>query len=301
MKTSLMAGAALAAVALVGAGGAFAQSAPGYSVPHLKDGRPDLQGFWNNTSITSLQRPGGVKSLVVTEDEAKKIVNRNVLVVLSKQDQATNGEDPNNTKVLEDKNADRGYNAYWIDPGKSLAMVRDEYRSSWITDPPSGRIPYKADAARKGGFAAANFDGPETRPLAERCLMSFSGSAGPVMQNGMYNNTFQIVQAPHAVMIEVEMAHEARIIPIVAGPADAAKAHNPAVIPKWAGDSVGWYEGDTLVVETVNPNPIQRGLITDQGKLIERFSRWNEKQVLYQFEVTDPDALFPDVEGRGIV
>ena len=74
--------------------------------------------------------------------------------------------------------------------------------------------------AAGGGFAITNFDGPETRPLAERCLMSFSGSAGPVMQNGMYNNTYQLVQSPNSVMILVEMNHEARIIPIVASKAD---------------------------------------------------------------------------------
>jgi hypothetical protein len=289
----LMVRTALATVLTAGlatglAGAAIAESAPGYVVPKTADGRPDLQGFWNNTSITSLQRPRDVQKLVVDEAEAKRIVNRNMLIVLTKDDEKNNGKDPNDVSALADKNNDRGYNAFWIDPGTKMAMVKGEYRTSWITEPASGRIPYKSDAARSGGgYAITNFDGPETRPLAERCLMSFSGSAGPVMQNGMYNNTFQIVQSPGAVMILVEMNHDARIIPIVANAAEAAKKHG--AIPKWAGDSVGWYEGDTLVVETVNVHPLQRALISSGGKVTERFSRWDDNQVLYQFEVNDPE------------
>ncbi len=281
-------GALLSCVAAAGllAGAAVAQEA-GYTPPKTAWGAPDLQGFWNNTSITGLQRPGGVDKLVVDEATAKKIVNRNILVVLSKQDAATNGEDPNNTKVLEDKNADRGYNAFWIDPGSHLSLVKGEYRTSWITEPTNGRIPYKPGAARGGGFAITNFDGPETRPLAERCLMSFSGSAGPVMQNGMYNNTFQFVQSPNSVVIDVEMNHDARVIPIF--PSKDAAKHGG--IPRWAGDSVGWYDGNTLVVETVNPHPLQRGLISEKGKLTERFSRWNDKSILYEFTVED-DTLY---------
>lgn len=280
MKLAMMSAAGLA---LLAAAPAMAQEA-GYSVPRTSWGAPDLQGFWNNTSITGLQRPGGVKSLTVTEEQAKKIVDRNVLIVLSKEDQATNGQDPHNTKILEDKNNDRGYNAYWIDPGTKLANVKGEWRTSWITVPDTGRIPYKAGAARGGGFAVDNFDGPETRPQAERCILGFSGSFGPVMQNGMYNNTMQLVQSPTSVAIEVEMIHDVRIIPIVAN--KAAVKHG--TVARWGGDSVGWYEGDTLVVETVNVHPNQRGMITKDGKVTERFSRWNDKQVLYQFEVEDP-------------
>jgi hypothetical protein len=277
---------ASAGAAAMMAGAAFAQSEPGYTPPKTTWGAPDLQGFWNNTSITSLQRPGGIDKLVVDEAQAKKIVNRNMLVVLSKQDNATNGQDPNNTKVLEDKNADRGYNAFWIDPGAHLSLVKGEFRTSWITEPANGRIPYKSAAARTGGgYAITNFDGPETRPQAERCILGFSGSFGPIMQNGMYNNTMQFVQTPTSVMIEVEMIHDVRIIPIAASKAEAKHG----ALPRWAGDSVGWYEGDTLVVETTNVHPGQRAMITPKGKLTERFSRWNDKQVLYSFEVDDPD------------
>lgn len=283
MKHWLCAASALCAVAL-SAGAAHAQ-APGYATPRTAWGAPDLQGFWNNTSITSLQRPPGVDKLVLNPQEADRMVNRNLLVVLSRQDAATNGQDPNNTKILEDRNADRGYNAFWIDPGTKVATVGGELRSSWITEPANGRIPYKPGAARGGGYAITNFDGPETRPMAERCVLSFSGSYGPVMMNGMYNNTFQFVQTPTSVMILVEMNHDVRNIPIVASKAEARHG----TVPRWGGDSVGWYEGDTLVVQTTNVHPNQRAMISQNGKLTERFTRWDNNQIVYAFEVDDPE------------
>jgi hypothetical protein len=305
MKTKLLAATALGMAALIGAA-AIAQTPapapqaaaaplvsnandgqrhePGYKAPMTKWGAPDLQGFWNNTSLTSLSRGGDAKSLRVSEREAERLANRNILVVLTKEDDARSGKDPHNTDLLKDKNNDRGYNAFWIDPGTKLATVKGELRTSWITEPATGRIPYKPGAARSGGFSITNFDGPETRPQAERCIIGFSGSYGPVMNNGMYNSTMHFVQTPSHVMIEVEMIHDVRVIPIVKSAAEAK--HSP--LPKWGGDSVGWYEGDTLVVETRNPHPSQRAMISNQGKLTERFSRWNDKQVLYSFEVDDP-------------
>jgi hypothetical protein len=249
MIAKLLACTVLAGAVLVA--GASAQNAPGYTPPKTSWGAPDIQGFWNSTSITSLQRPAGVEKLVVSEAEGRSIVNDNPLIIITQLEAESQGSDPNDTSILADKNADRGYNAFWIDPGTSLA----------------------------------NFDDPETRPLFERCIMTES-MAGPVMQNAMYNSTLQIVQSPEAVVIVAEMVHHARIIPIVA---DAAAAqHGPDVIPKWAGDSVGWYEGDTLVVETRNVHPQQPSLISKTGKVTERFSRWSDGQVLYAFTVEDP-------------
>jgi hypothetical protein len=310
MKTKLLAATSLAAAALLSAAAIAQTPAPqaaapqataaaplptnandgqrheaGYTSPRTKWGAPDLQGYWNNTSLTGLSRGADAKSLRLTEAEANRVVNRNILVVLTKEDNAQAGKDPNNTKLLEDKNNDRGYNAFWIDPGTKLATVKGEIRSSWITEPATGRIPYKQGAARGGGgFSMNNFDGPETRPQAERCILGFSGSYGPIMNNGMYNSTMQFVQTPSHVMIQVEMIHDVRVIPIVKSASEAKHSN----IPKWGGDSVGWYEGDTLVVQTTNPHPSQRAMITPGGKLIERFSRWNDKQILYSFEVDDP-------------
>ncbi len=137
--------------------------------------------------------------------------------------------------------------------------------------------------------SAASYAGPESRSLGERCLIGFGGTGGPVMNNVLYNNAYQIVQSPGAVMILVEMNHDARIIPIVAEAAAAARALRPNAIKPWLGDSLGWYEGDTLVVETRNVNPAQRGYISANGKLTERFTRESEGAIVYGFEVEDPD------------
>ncbi len=278
---------ACSALAMVLSGVAVAQQ--GYQSPKTSWGVPDIQGHWNSTSITSLQRPAGVQKLTVSEKEAGEIVEDNPLIMLTRLEEASQGADPNNTEILADKNADRGYNTFWIDPGTKLATVKGELRTSWIVDPPNGRIPFKKGAQRSGGSPQAasglNFDRPETRPLFERCFMTES-MGGPVMQNAMYNSTLQIVQTPGAVMIVVEMVHHARVIPIFAN-ASAAK-HGPDTIPKWTGDSVGWYEGDKLVVETRNVHPLQPSLISPTGTVTERFSRWSDGQVLYEFTVDDP-------------
>jgi hypothetical protein len=137
--------------------------------------------------------------------------------------------------------------------------------------------------------SAASYAGPESRSLGERCLIGFGGTGGPVMNNVLYNNAYEIVQSPQAVMILVEMNHDARIIPIVERATKAAAAYRPKAIKPWLGDSVGWYEGDTLVVETRNVNPAQRGYISAAGKLIERFIRESDGVIHYQFEIDDPD------------
>jgi hypothetical protein len=114
--------------------------------------------------------------------------------------------------------------------------------------------------------------------------MSFTGGAGPVMNNGMYNNTYQIVQTPDSVMILTEMIHDVRVIPI-------GGKHGPTNIPKWGGDSVGWYEGNTLVVETINSHPLQRSYISPTGRVVERYTRWSDNELYYEFRVEDP-ALY---------
>ena len=136
------------------------------------------------------------------------------------------------------------------------------------------------------------------RSVGERCLVGFGNTGGPVMTNVLYNNRYQIVQVPGSVMIEVEMVHDVRIIPIVKSAADAR--HGPDVIKKWLGDSVGWYEGNTLVVQTRNVNPTQGGYISKDGVLEERFTRWNDNQITYEFTVTDPTRYIAALErGNG--
>ncbi|HEV7690220.1 MAG TPA: hypothetical protein VGO52_05335 [Hyphomonadaceae bacterium] len=293
-KIGLLAATALAALAISAAPAAVAQATgqatgltePGYKTPHTGWGVPDLQGFWSNSSFTGMQRPAGATKLVMNEEEAAKLAKINVYTGARKQEAGASKVDAKSSEeLLSDKNPSRGYNAFWMDPGQSYAKVKGEYRSSWITNPSDGRIPYSERGIQANTRGSA-YDGPESRSLSERCIMSFTGSYGPVIGNGMYNNTLQFVQSPNSVMILAEMIHDARIIPIVKSKADVK--HGPAAIPKWGGDGVGWYEGDTLVVETVNSNPKQRSYISPAGKVMERFTRWSNDQILYQFTVEDP-------------
>jgi len=182
----------------------------------------------------------------------------------------------------------RGYNAFWVDPGSQYGFVKDEARSSWVVSPENGRIPFSAAAnqMRRERFGNPNRnDGPEGRSLGERCLVGFGSTGGPPMNNVLYNNMYQIVQTDDYVVILVEMVHDARIIPING-------EHRPDALDQWLGDSIGWWDGDTLVVETKNLNPQQvpenSAPLSPQGKVIERFSRWSDDQILYEFEVEDP-------------
>ncbi|PCJ27308.1 MAG: hypothetical protein COA96_03740 [SAR86 cluster bacterium] len=261
-------------------------AAQDYVRPFTEFGAPDLQGTWSAASITNLTRPKGIDKLVVSADEALELERSNIWNRVGAEQAGVQ------ETALPDEGAQaaafntRGYNYFWIDPGTRLGLVRDEIRTSWITNPENGRIPYVENGRRmqrnqEGIPRTGSFDGPETRPLAERCLLSFSNAGGPVMQNGLYNNTFQIVQNKDYVMILVEMVHDARIIRI-------DKGHQDNGINRWLGDSIGYYDGETLVVETINPNPLQRAYITANGKVTERFTRWSEDQVLYEFSVEDP-------------
>jgi hypothetical protein len=271
--------AALICTAISGA--AFAQADPDYKTPRTTWGVPDFGGFWTNTSLTTMQRPAGAEKLVLSQDEADTLARRNVYSAAAREESGVSKVDAQSSEqLLSDGNASRAYNRYWMDPGQSYAMVQGEFRSSWITSPSDGRIPY-TDAGVRANTRSSSFDDYEIRPLAERCIMSFTGGAGPVMNNGMYNNTYQIVQTPGAVMILTEMVHDVRVIRI-------GGKHGPNEIPRWGGDSVGWYEGDTLVVETINSHPKQRSYISPAGKVTERYTRWSDDEIFYEFRVEDP-------------
>jgi hypothetical protein len=274
--------------------GVVAHAAKPWSPPRAADGRPELSGTWSNASVTNLTRPMGATKLVVTRAEAEALVKANPFQRLIEAE-----EGPSDLKddLLKDGNSDRGYNAFWVDPGNFLATVKGEYRTSWIVEPATGQMPLSEEGRKRIGAARAErqkvlFQGPEALPLAERCLIGFSGAAGPGMLNTIYNNNYQIVQTPKSVMILVEMVHDARIISIHKDKATALAAHRPAAITPWFGDSVGWWDGDTLVVHTINVNPQQSRsgpiYLSEQGSLTERFSRVSRDQILYEFQVDDP-------------
>ena len=293
-RMRLAASAAILAMAGLAAGGpGFAQTpgertAPGYRAPRLAIGQPDLQGVWTNASNTSLTRPAQFKSLVMTDEEATLARERNPSNIRQKTDD--NQQLSDGLLDGKDLNAGRGYNAFWIDPGNNYANVKGTWRTSWIVDPPSGQIPFseagrKVASARRTG-RGTGYDNPEERALGERCIIGFGGTGGPPMMNVLYNNNYQFIQSPDHVVIVVEMNHDARIIPLNG-------KHRPKEMAPYLGDSIGRWEGDTLVVETINLHPNQaigggQVALTENGKITERFTRYSDNQVLYEFEINDP-------------
>ena len=288
LKNTARIGSLVACVALVSSP-AMAQNAE----------RPDLQGVWTNASLTSLNRRDGVGTLVVSPEEAR-ILAANVPVA-GLEGGLDEGDGVNETpEEGKEDFGTRAYNEFWVDPGANLAMIKGEYRTSYVVNPENGRVPrlqnpnYDFERRNFGSRYATGFGdarGPEAIPNAERCLIGFGNKAGPGMMSALYNNTYQFVQTEDYVMILVEMVHDARIIPIYDSAADARANRRPLVLEQWFGDSVGWYEDGVLVVETVNIDPLQLSQsavpITKEGHIIERFSRYSDDEIFYQFTVED--------------
>jgi hypothetical protein len=283
--------AAICAVAAL----AFAVSAvaaDAYKAPRNGFGQPDLSGIWTNASVTQLERPGQFKSLVITPEQAKAMEQASIARASSadakpsdpKAGAPAKGNDPG------------GYNAFWIDPGTRVGQIKGQYRSSWLVEPADGKLPYSAEGRKR--FLSdvtriqGNFSDPEARQLAEQCLLGFGSTAGPPMMNVLYNNTYQIQQDADHVAILVEMDHDVRIVRL------GDKGHLPAHMRPWMGDSIGHWEGDTLVVETTNFNPgesLRPGIpttfyLSPDAKVTERFTRISASQILYEFTVEDPTA-----------
>ncbi|MEQ8956173.1 MAG: hypothetical protein RL120_18740 [Gammaproteobacteria bacterium] len=272
------------------------------SAAYGQDGtRPDLEGTWTNASLTSLQRPTFADSLVVDPEQARIIAARTPIAGI--EGGLDEGDGVNDVpEAGADDFGVRAYNNFWVDPGSNLALVKGEFRTSYIIDPPDGRVPYldnprldfeRAQFGSRYATGVADFSGPEAFPNSERCLLGFGNKAGPGMMGALYNNTYQFVQTDDYVMILVEMAHDARIIPIYDSAQQARANLRPGVHTPWFGDSRGWYENGELVVETVNIHPLQLAEssvpITDAGKITERFSRYSDTEIVYQFTVEDPN------------
>jgi hypothetical protein len=188
-----------------------------------------------------------------------------------------------------------GYNQGWKDPGTTLIDINGEKRASIITAPSNGQFPQRAagPGAQEARARMRNrTDNPEGFSLGERCLLSFGSSAGPPMLPLMYNNTYQIVQSKDEVAIDVEMVHDVRHVRLNA-------QHLPASMKVWMGDSIGHWEGDTLVVETTNMRPEQglRGASPNQ-KVIERFTRIGPNKISYRFTIEDPGVYAEPISGE---
>ncbi|MFT5577335.1 MAG: hypothetical protein ACI9WS_000084, partial [Paraglaciecola psychrophila] len=236
-------------------------------------------------SVTGLQRPKQFKQLLLSEQQAKRWEAETSGFFESIDDVPEEG--------VEAGGDVGGYNSFWLDPGTKAMRVNGEIRSSILTSPANGQLPFRLGARFKlfQFLLQDAMDGPEQRLLGERCLMGFGSTAGPPMLPVVYNNHYQIVQSPGHVMILVEMIHDARIVRLEG-------EHVADVIRPWLGDSIGHWQDDTLVVETKNFNPGQSfraGLrsqyyLSSIAKVTERFTRVSAEEIVYQFTVDDPGA-----------
>jgi hypothetical protein len=267
------------------------KTAPAYKAPRNSLGQPDLEGSWTNATITPTARQAkfGTRA-TYTAQEAKDLENQ--------QQEATdkgNAPTADNTKPITGGviaahggiGIDGNYNRGWFDPGSSVMRVHGEPRNSLLTTPNGQYPPRKAGAAPLPPFvrpaAAGRYDNPEQLGLGDQCIISFGRNGGPPMfPNGFYNNNYQVVQSRDSVAIDIEMVHDTRVIRLNG-------THRTDGVRPWFGDSIGHYEGDTLVVETTNiPQRQNYNGAWEHLKVTERFTRVAKDRLLYQFTVDDP-------------
>lgn len=257
-----------------------------YKAPRLSDGKPDLQGFWTNASVSRMERPAGYP-LVLSDQQAAEIEGKSLFNVRLKTEKDfvdPNAPPPEKGKPLPGVG---NYDVAWTDPGAIVATIKGEKRSSYLTFPENGRMPALTENGRALRSAAlrrlgTGFDNPEERGGSERCLII--GTNGPPFGNYLYNNNFQIVQTPSHLMIMSEMIHDVRIAKI-------GGDYRAGDLNRWMGDSIANWDGDTLVVRTRNIDPRSGGaFISKNGTITERFTRISDDQILYEFEVDDPSV-----------
>lgn len=268
---------ALLAIVLLATSPLSGQGPAPYSPPRTPDGQPDLQGFWTNAGYAPLERPDTVTKEFYTPEEAAEYERR---FVDNEAAQTVPGTIP-----------DVHYDHTQFGLDRSVAGYSQNLRTSLIVDPANGKLPplsvkgqqraaERAEAAKRRG---GPYDAVQNLNFATRCLIM--DRMGPPMLYGNYNNTYQIVQAPGSVMILAEMLHDYRVIPIDGSPQLSSD------LRQWIGSSRGHWDGDTLVVETTNfngKNPFRGS--SEHMRLIERFTRVDEKTIRYQFTVDDPDT-----------
>ena len=240
-------------------------------VSRAADGKPDLEGVWSFATLTPLERPA--------EFAGKTNITQQESAEYAKQLQERRNADRRDGGAVAD--VSRAYNDFWYDYGKSAST-----QSSLIIDPPDGKLPpltLEGQKRRQARAAAYNRParGPEDRSLGERCILGFN--SGPPMLPSAYNNNVQIYQMHDTVALLNEMVHNARIVPLDGRP--------HGTVRQWVGDSRGHWEGDTLVVDTINFTNVGTAFIipTDENfHLIERFTRRDANTLIYEFTVEDP-------------
>lgn len=275
-----------------------AKAGSAWKTPRNAFGQPDMSGFWSNATLTPLTRRPQFKDQLNYTPEQVKEMEANAAAEVEEGNQDTDPNAPAEAPKTPPGANIRpefaaaggdvgGYNRGWLDPGSHVMRVNGEPRTSLITTANGQPPPRKAGAppAPRFGGGMGSFDHPETRSLGERCIMSFGRNAGPPMfPNGFYNNNYQILQTADAVIIEVEMNHDVRQIRL-------NSKHRADDVRPYMGDSIGWYEGETLVVETTHIPQAQHFMGSWKNlKITEKFTRVGQYRLHYQFTVEDPDT-----------
>jgi hypothetical protein len=286
--------AACAVLVLLAAAGVRVAAQRSYTPARTSDGHPDLQGVWNFSTPTPLERPKELADKASFSDAELSELLKQVAPL------AQGGAADRDTRPAVGTAADvaLAYNEFWSERGRPLK------RTSLVTDPPDGKIPPLTAEAKQRAAARVNTrdrpaQGPEDRGLWERCISRGEMPRIP----GTYNNNVQIFQAPGYVVLHYEMIHESRIIPLDGRP------HIGEEIRQWLGDSRGRWEGDTLVVDTTNFSDKTNFRESGRGlHLTERFTRTEANTINYEFTVDDPStftkawsAALPWTAVRGLV
>jgi len=261
-----------------------AGAAKHWVAPRTSWGDPDLQGIWNNSTITELERPEALSGKpVLADDEAAALEQR---TAQTRVDRPPAAGDPGT------------YNQFWFDRGTKVVPTK---RTSLIADPPDGRLPLLTPAGQKwqeerfkrlgptatGSSGNGPFDSYEDISVVTRCITRGLPNA---MLPGGYNNNYQIVQVPGSVVLLSELMHEVRVIPLDGRP------HISRDVRQWMGDSRGHWEGNTLVVDVTNfPDRDVTGFgvpyrhsETSRLHLIERFTRIDADILNYEVTIDDP-------------
>ena len=287
-------------------------------IRRMPDGHPDLQGTYDLATMTPLERLPGDPA-VLTKEQAEKVQKAEG----ARRSVDATKLDPNRPKlpvggdtsqgksffeILEKfgGGAVGGYDRLWLNQGTAYSMVDGQIRTSIVIDPSNGHVPtFNAAGKKRQGnplalptsdageenqdvTAAARrgeYDNPEQRPLSERCLLGFGSTSGPpALPDYFYNDLHQIVQTPNSILILTEMVHDVRIVRMNA-------PHLPGNIRSWLGDSVGSWDGDTLVIDTTNfTNKTRFRGSTENLHVVERLKRMDDKTLLYRFTVEDPQT-----------
>ena len=258
------------------------------TAPRTAWGQPDLQGVWDFRTITPMQRPVSLVGREFLTDEEvanleQDVADRNARLAARPAQRTT----PSDSVDRGIDGAPGSYNNFWMDRGTRVIGTR---RTSLIVDPPDGRIPPLTAEGQQRAEARQAYqrehpaDSWEDRSIYERCILGFN--ADPPIEPRAYNNHMQVFQTPDHVVIFNEMVHDARIVPVT--PRDPL----PNGVRQWMGDSLGRWEGDTLVIETSNLHKENsftgRQGATQNMRLVERFTRVDADTLLYEFTVEDP-------------